>query len=536
MQSVLNTLRWLSLIAPSRFIFGTRNNDVLAARAEGDIVFGLAGDDILSSAFNRTALIGGSDDDRLTTEFTAQFQPSAPARAVAVQLGDRGDDTMRAHVGLAGETPTNVAGHTIDILLDGGSDDDVIDARAFVVTPALIAATFTIQVLGGSGNDSINAVADATGSHGDSVTNVTVHGGGGNDRIVVRADTDHVGTVTTTENVLTGGDGDDVLDAEARGDANFTELVSNHLDGGNGDDVLRAFNLTDSNGAAPVGINRLLGGDGDDSLEAIHSTDGENGRTDVTSILDGGSGNDILRADTTALGLSALALNSLDGGRGHDMLSARLVALAIGGAPSGPLQLAVSNVLNGGIGNDSLEAFLSAEVSTPEEDDRAENHLNGGSGNDRLLATVAPGSLGTSFLNGGAGDDLLTVVGGTDNVLNGGDGRDRLDGGVGNDRFLGGRGVDTFRIDPTSDEGEDIIADFAFASDIFSFAGLTDQGTAGLVDDLDALSAFDDLGAGDDVIVTFDAGTELTLAGLGTGAVDSWADLVANPSTQLLLA
>ncbi|MGO4834061.1 hypothetical protein AB4144_17520, partial [Rhizobiaceae sp. 2RAB30] len=71
--------------------------------------------------------------------------------------------------------------------------------------------------------------------------------------------------------------------------------------------------------------------------------------------------------------------------------------------------------------------------------------------------------------------------------------------------------------------------------DVFSFSGVADHGAPGLVDDLDAISSFNDLGAGGNVVVTFDAGTELVLVGLGTGAVDSWADLVSDPARQLLL-
>jgi Ca2+-binding RTX toxin-like protein len=222
-------------------------------------------------------------------------------------------------------------------------------------------------------------------------------------------------------------------------------------------------------------------------------------------------------------------LNSLNGGTGHDTLTARLEAVAISHF------LDVSNVLNGGSGNDSLEAFLSADAR-PLQEARAENHLNGGSGDDRLKATVAPGSIGTSFLSGGAGNDELTAIGGSGNVLDGGSGRDTFTGSIGNDRFVGGGGVDTYRLDPTSNEGTDTFADFAFASDIFSVAGLTDEGAAGLADDLDILSTFSDLGLGNDVIVTFNAGTEFVLKGLGTGAVDSWTKLVSDQSAQLLVA
>jgi len=248
----------------------------------------------------------------------------------------------------------------------------------------------------------------------------------------------------------------------------------------------------------------------------------------VTSILDGGRGNDALRADSNALGFSVRALNSLQGGAGNDQLIARVDSVA-------SLHfLNTSNVLNVGTGNDSLEASLSA-VARPGEQARAENHLNGGAGNDRLLATVAAGSIGTSFLNGGTGNDQLTVIGGSDNVLNGGSGRDSFVGSTGNDRFIGGQGADTYSINPTLPEGADTFADFSLANDRFSVVGLADQGTSGLVDDLDAVSTFNDLGLGNDVIVSFNAGSELTLKEVGTGAVDSWAKLVADPSTQLVI-
>jgi hypothetical protein len=64
--------------------------------------------------------------------------------------------------------------------------------------------------------------------------------------------------------------------------------------------------------------------------------------------------------------------------------------------------------------------------------------------------------------------------------------------------------------------------------------GIDDQGSVGLVDALDARSSFTALGR--DVIVRLDVGTELVFAGLGTSPVASWADLVANPADQLLIA
>ncbi|MGO4839951.1 hypothetical protein AB4144_47665, partial [Rhizobiaceae sp. 2RAB30] len=130
---------WLSLIFPNSFIFGTRNNDVLAARAQGNILFGLDGHDRLSSVFNNTALLGGSGADTLTTQFTLQLPVGSPARALAIQSGDDGNDILRATVGLMGGiTPSPVVGNTVDIRLDGGTGNDSIGARAFVADPSTI--------------------------------------------------------------------------------------------------------------------------------------------------------------------------------------------------------------------------------------------------------------------------------------------------------------------------------------------------------------------------------------------------------------
>ena len=54
-----------------------------------------------------------------------------------------------------------------------------------------------------------------------------------------------------------------------------------------------------------------------------------------------------------------------------------------------------------------------------------------------------------------------------------------------------------------------------------------------LVDDFDLIASFVDAGPGGDVAVTLDSGTILVFAGLGTGLIDSFADLVSNAGVQL---
>jgi hypothetical protein len=53
-----------------------------------------------------------------------------------------------------------------------------------------------------------------------------------------------------------------------------------------------------------------------------------------------------------------------------------------------------------------------------------------------------------------------------------------------------------------------------------------------LVDDIDRLATISDDGS--DVTLNFAVGTALVFVGLGTGFVDGIADLVTDPSAQLL--
>jgi Ca2+-binding RTX toxin-like protein len=278
--------------------------------------------------------------------------------------------------------------------------------------------------------------------------------------------------------------------------------------------------------------------------------------------LDGGNGNDVLIADTTALAqLSVFAVNRLDGGNGNDSLTAHMVAntgsqslhgveasnvlsggsgddsasasieiQAFGASPESAVD--ISNTLDGGVGNDYLEASINV-IPVMQGLQSVENHLDGGAGNDVLVATIVGGTSGSSFLTGGNGNDQLTVVGGSGNVLNGGEGRDSLTGGTGDDFLFGGKGGDTFHFDLSANQGTDTIGDFESERDILMFAGLIDQGAPGLVDDLNAISSITDSGAGNDVTVDFTSGSHIVFAGLGTGFTDSWGDIVAHPALQL---
>lgn len=124
--------------------------------------------------------------------------------------------------------------------------------------------------------------------------------------------------------------------------------------------------------------------------------------------------------------MSASAGNTLNGDDGNNTLTATAKAEAPPSPAFGPR---ATNDLKGGAGNDTLTASVVSSAN-------AANSLHGGDGDDILLAIVSEGSAGRSELFGAAGDDRLTVVGGADNRLADGLGKDWMIGGDGKDVFV----------------------------------------------------------------------------------------------------
>ncbi|MCC5657049.1 calcium-binding protein [Nostoc sp. XA010] len=172
---------------------------------------------------------------------------------------------------------------------------------------------------------------------------------------------------------------------------------------GTGDDNLNV-NYSQSN-------NLLCGGDGNDYLFAYGDyTESPEGLIDFrnpisgSNTLNGGIGDDRLNASFST------GNNLLSGGTGEDIL----IAYYSTG----------NNLLSGGTGNDSLSVsgfysfFRDAGILYAS----GSNTLNGNAGDDRLDASF---STGNNTLNGGTGNDTLnaeTSFG--NNLLNGGDGND----------------------------------------------------------------------------------------------------------------
>jgi len=286
----------------------------------------------------------------------------------------------------------------------------------------------------------------------------------------------------------------------------------------------------------------------DPGLPALFGTDANTvdfNAVDAGSYQDGtqydaGNGADLVSLPSNATQAAEAGFDTtqtFNGGDGTDTIVGRNLNDKIAGdAGDDDLTGAFGNdTLDGGSGNDILSGGRGADKLIGGIDD---DNLDGGSGNDTLL-----GGAGDDTLYGGAtwGSGKATEIGG-DDVLLGGAGNDILDGGVGDDdlsggadddTLTGGAGADNFKMSLSFDgsllsgEGADMITDFT-TQDTLVFEDVVDIDTSGGVDIDDLLGhvSVTDAGAGNDVMIAFDGGGSVALAGIGTGSLNSLQDIL----------
>ncbi|RMG37914.1 MAG: hypothetical protein D6725_08195 [Planctomycetota bacterium] len=374
-------------LANAVMLLGGAGDDTLLGGGADDSVSGEAGDDLL---------YGNGGDDRV--------------------WGGAGKDTVS---GGPGQDMLNGQGGW-DMLMETGLSGTVV-LRDDVLSGAAIDTLMGIErakLAGGAGND----VLDATQFSGP----VRLLGQGGNDTLIGGRSRD----------VLLGGDGDDRIDARATvtPSTGGGKMPADFADGGAGDDTLIGSAGADVLRGGP-GRDRIYGGAGDDRLSGGDGADFLNGQggmnmlveTDIAgtvTLTDSGLSDGSGASDT----LQGVMAATLAGGSGADAFDAS--------AFSGSVRLI------GRGGDDSLIGGPSADVLIGGEgDDRLEGRagddtLYGGAGHDSLVGQAA-----RDRLDGGPGNDTLQGGDGND-ILLGRDGNDRLEGGDGDDGLAGGRGHD----------------------------------------------------------------------------------------------
>ncbi|HWI86522.1 MAG TPA: DUF4214 domain-containing protein [Sphingomonas sp.] len=403
------------------------------------------------------------------------------------------------------------------------------------------------QIVGGSGNDTLNGTAAADlleGLGGDDQLSDTLggddqlNGGTGNDWLTVAFSGD---VIAATRVGLDGGDGNDQLFY----DVALRTVDYATLNGGDGDDTLTAI--------GGRGVS-LLGGAGNDILSFTtvdHTTVPANAQGQL--IFDGGVGADlyvILPGAGNVFAPMAIFTDASDRVDLSQFLSAKLIGwdgatnpfaagyLSLQGVPRAGLAIYID--LDAGGDAYAPTAFLTFQnFSSPSNQPGNPAVVTGYDGlAARLPGASLDGSTAADTLIGTAQMDTLSG-GADDDRLEGGDSADRLDGGDGNDTLLGGAGQDRLfggnGNDLIVDTGNSETIDAGNGNDVIAIAGARPAGTF-LGTSIDAGGGDDTVsfvraypvgiehltingGAGDDVIIVVNAAADSIDGGLGNDVI-----------------
>jgi Ca2+-binding RTX toxin-like protein len=398
-------------LGPDTIFAGGGADFVRTSTLGGSLIFGQADNDTLISVGPNDTLYGGEDEDSIRSQ-----------RTPALLFGDAGNDTMVA------EARASLYGGMGEDLIQGTVEANLIFGNEGTDT-LLGGAQRGDSLYGGKDNDSLgffiagggnNLGLPLTGGFGGNEGSNYLRGDLGDDLVVG----------INVRDTLFGGKGNDTL----RGVAS-----SSYLSGDLDDDILVITNTTQTSafGGTTVftlGIERttLIGGGGSDSLYGALGEFGT-GR----NFFEGGDGNDTLRVFATN--------DTAQGGAGDDFIvSATVTAFSSVGARSDFPGFAGRNLLDGGVGNDTIVAAFSTDTMIGGEGNDSLSGLftqaSGADGNDTLnasFATFSGSSVALITLDGGLGNDLLIGNRSATNFMNGGEGNDSIVFGTTGDRLIG---------------------------------------------------------------------------------------------------
>lgn len=309
--------------------------------------------------------------------------------------------------------------------------DDSAGTGALTITLGASA----IQVIGGAGNDTINAVATLGSTD-------TISGGAGVDTLGITTATTltaasgarvsqveilKAGSTGTYDMSFIAGLTGAVVDQNANGTTTFSNMpssptlaITETLTGGN-DNVTGTLA---SNGLSDV-INVTIG--------ATTAT-GATGAAAGTVTLDDFETINVSSAGGTSAAVNSIGALTSSQGKNLNISGARELTIT---AFTGSSVLKTVDASNA-TGRFLMGAALAGSNTT----------ITGGSANDSLV-----GGTGNDSLRGGAGDDTIAGGGANDSV-DGGDGNDTITGGTGNDSLVGGAGDDTIN----GSSGNDLIS------------------------------------------------------------------------------
>lgn len=392
-------------------INGMGGDDSIFGYAGNDSLLGGAGDDELNGGFGADTLVGGDGDDQIT------------ASGEDVALGGTGDDNIRAFYD---QTETGMA------TLNGGdgADQIEIDLESFVRQGAVVAGGDGDDTIYVSGAGKVVANGGAGDDHfelSDVGTKVSLTLGAGVDTVELYTQVD-ASTLVTITDFKTGATGDrldlqQVLNDDLTGwdqttnpfAAGFLRLQVEGYDtalqySANGDGVWQDLFLLKHVAPGELTQENLSGYPGDGAAPNGMLIHGTSSPDDIfggigPDTIDGGAGNDEL--------FGAAGDDSVIGGAGDDYLEGDYGAdLVSGGAGEDSLQgSGGAATLLGGTGDDQL--FVSDDPGTLIT---GKILLDGGAGQDQIEWSISQDDYTTAEIDGGAGDDVITLLSGSDSM------------------------------------------------------------------------------------------------------------------------
>jgi Ca2+-binding RTX toxin-like protein len=428
-------------------LVGTAAADQLRGDTGDDSISGLDGPDTLNGLAGADTLDGGAGNDSLI-DWTGND----------LLLGGAGDDVITADHRFSDSATTQSA------TLNGGDGDDVIYAYAryglFFTVPANL-ETFSASILGGAGNDHIEARGDFAS---------TIDAGAGDDTVVV-------GQTIAQPTLLTLGPGADSVMYEPRLIWNTSVLtITDFQPGDGGDHLISPFDSTDllsnwDHTANPFndGHLHLIQRGADTVLQIDRDAAGTSFTFQDMVIFRNTQSSAFTAFNTMGYAPSGSSVGPGTPTAGDDSLTATPAATEIhaGAGADTIVGTSVNDYLRGDDGDDSIAGGSAFDdINGNMGNDTAHGNAGddwvvGGKDNDQLFGDAGDdivwGNLGNDTLDGGDGNDQVRGGQG-DDVVNGGAGNDFVSGDRGNDTVTGGAGADLFH--DSQDAGIDRVLDF----------------------------------------------------------------------------